>query len=148
MQRRFAGPIEADRFQQPFAGILLVLVDQRAVPSELIGRPPGQRDQAHVDAEAERRRHVPLEPHELVDRQQGDDGQGKSEQRRPLSPAFDGNPADQDRADDEQSEDTVQPQLKIAVVEDLQQEEHQAADQRDDQRRTDGDDQIIDERFF
>ena len=41
--------------------------------------------------------------------------------------------------------DVLQPPLKVAPVEDLHQEEHEAADQRHNQRRTDGDDKVIDQ---
>ncbi len=50
-------------------------------------------------------------------------------------------------ADDEQRKDVLQPPLEVALVENLDQEEHQAADQHHDQRRADGDDQVIDQRF-
>ena len=134
------------RFQQTFAGVALGFVDQRAVPSELVGTGPDHGHQQQVDQPIQATQQA-LELDEAVQGQQGDQCQGDREQACPPTPFFDRNPGQEHRGEHEQREDVVQPAAIIASVEDLQQEKQQAADQRHDQRRADGDHQVVDQGF-
>ena len=84
-----------------------------------------------------------LKLHELVGGDADHDGQRDAERRGPLKPLFDRDPADQHGREHEAGHDPVQPLCELSLVEHLQQEEHQAADQHHDQRRADGDHDII-----
>src|SRR5262249_29707090 len=55
---------------------------------------------------------------------------------------------DEDGAEDEEEEDPLQPAVVLADVEDFEQEEDEAADQRHDQRRADGDGDVVGQSFL
>ena len=116
----------------------MVFVDQRAIPGQLVGAPPGEPQHGS------RKEHGVEEPHED---QHHRSGQRQGQHGRSLFALLDRNPRDQHDGKDIQAEDVHQSSRVAAVVENGQQKEDQAAHHRHDQRRADGDRHVIGQRF-
>ena len=131
--------VESGSLQQPLAGSVFAVVDERAVPGEFPRTPPADAQQH------------PGHP-ELVDqanrRETDGDAEGQAEQAGVLRALLDGNPRHEDRGHDEPEQDPFHPQLVLAVIAQFQQKERQAPDQRHDQHGADGDDDIVGQRFL
>ena len=129
---------EAGQLQQPLARRVLLLVDQGAVPGELMRRPPGQGEEN------------PVEEHRVGESHRGQAdgaGQRQGEEHRPLAALFDGDPRDEDDRQDEAAESPVDAAVVLALVENGHEEPQQAADHQHDQRRADRDGDVVGEGF-
>ena len=122
--------------QQAFARGVFRVVDHRAIPGELVGAPPDQRDQSPVDDPREGDQSArAVELHKLVGGHAHGNGQRDAKRRGPLKSLCDRDPPDQHRSEHEARHHPAQPIGIIAAVEHGQQKIHQAADQRHDQGR-------------
>ena len=135
-------PDEPGRLEQSFARGVFVIVDQRAIPGQSPGAPPddGQQDPDNQDGiegidEAEH-----AQPH--------DQHQRTAEHVGMITAFLDRNPRHKHRTDHEPAQDPPHAQIEVAAVAQFQQKKNQAPDQHHDQRRADGDDDIIGQRFF
>ena len=137
------GPFETRHLQQALARGVLRVVDHRAVPGEFVGTPPDDRDQAPIDDPAELPDPVATELDELVRRQTDRDCQCDSERHRAFEPLLDRDPRDQHRSEHETGHHPSQSRGIVSLIEHPDQKEHQATDQRHDQRGADREHDVV-----
>ncbi len=126
----------AGQLEQPLARRVLLLVDQGAVPGELMRRPPGQGEEE------------PVEEHRVGESHCGQAdgaGQRQGEEDRPLAALLDGDPRDEHDRQNEAAENPVDAAVVLALVEDGHEEPHQAPDHQHDQHGADRDGDVVGE---
>ena len=137
--------VRARGLQQAFARSILGIVDDRAIPGQPMGAPPHQADQdPKLITPAKRRRaQVPWKSRNALAAMPTTSASADPKRHGPLETLLDRDPPDQHGREHEAGHHPVQPFGILSLVEHPQQEEHQAADQRHDQRRADGDHHVV-----
>jgi hypothetical protein len=146
-QSHFRHRFQSRGLQQALPRGVLAFVDHRTVPGQFVGAPEDDGDQSDVERQAETGHHA-AEFHEPGQHHQHGQRQRDGEQRGVLAALVDRDPSDQHRGKYKTTEGPAHPALVFALVKRLDQEENQAADQDHDQRRTDGDHDIVGQRFL
>jgi len=139
--------LEAGNLEQSISGRIFSVVDDGAVPGQLVGGPPDQREQSGVEQERRQEPEPRFRFDEEIQAEVGGGGEGQSVDAGIAVALFDGEPRDRDRTQDDHGQHPENTKFVVATVEGFNEEEHQAADHHHDQRRVERQQDIVGRRL-